>query len=124
MGRENEWGPRRLSKDMVINVRMQSAPSSSSSSGKIRGVLKKKESPPPYQGHYRETSAPPSLPPKVPIYQQQQPQTQLQRYTGGEDQEALSREISRIDIGSGRGGTRGSAVFVPVKSHRDRNNFY
>lgn len=43
--------------------------------------------------------------------------------------DALTREISSIDIGSGRGGRdardgRGGVAFVPVRSHRDRNTYY
>lgn len=51
-------------------------------------------------------SAPPSLPPKVPL-----------NYDG----DALSREISSIDIGTRQ---RAPTSFVPVRSHRDRNNYY
>lgn len=51
-------------------------------------------------------SAPPSLPPKVPL-----------NYDG----DALSREISSIDIGTRQ---RAPTSFVPVRSHRDRNSYY
>lgn len=51
-------------------------------------------------------SAPPSLPPKVPL---------------NYESDALSREISSIDIGTRQ---RAPTSFVPVRSHRDRNNFY
>lgn len=49
---------------------------------------------------------PPSLPPKVPLQQEYGP-------------EALSRELSSIDIGSGRGrNVPAPTAYVPVKSHR------
>lgn len=51
-------------------------------------------------------SAPPSIPPKVPL-----------NYDG----DALSREISSIDIGTRQ---RAPTSFVPVRSHRDRHNYY
>ncbi|CAK3949745.1 Ingression fic1 [Lecanosticta acicola] len=52
----------------------------------------------------------PSVPPKVPIQQQEY----------GPD--ALSREISSIDIGTSR--RPAQPAFVPVRSHRDRNTYY
>lgn len=54
----------------------------------------------------------PSIPPKVPLQQQE--------YDYGPD--ALSREISSIDIGSSR--RPAPTAFVPVRSHRDRNTYY
>lgn len=153
LGREKEFGPRSLSKDTVINVRMkpgsnlpeQRAQPAPSGKTTIRGVLKKASSQPRYASEppmdisrnhdnhhpvpdpyeqqqkqlsrsFREEShsayGPPSLPPKVP----------LSRSPGGYDDDALSREISSIDIGGSR--PRQGAVFVPVRSHRDRNSFY
>lgn len=155
LGREKEFGPRSLSKDTVINVRMkpgtnipeqQARPATSSN--KIRGVLKKAQPqapryaseppmelprhhdnyssvPDPYEQQqqqfsrsYREGSpaayGPPSIPPKVP----------LSHSPGGAyTEDALSREISSIDIGGSRTRTSGTA-FVPVRSHRDRNSYY
>lgn len=51
-------------------------------------------------------------------------------YASASSIDALAREISNIDIGSGAGrGGRGGRVgaptaYVPVRSHRDRNTFY
>ncbi|QIX00011.1 hypothetical protein AMS68_005528 [Peltaster fructicola] len=57
----------------------------------------------------------PELPPKVPL-------GQTQDMYG---QDALSREIASIDIGSApRQRTQAPIAYVPVKSHRDRNSFY
>lgn len=155
LGREKEFGPRSISKDTVINVRMklgsnlpeqQAQPASSGKSNKVRGVLKKASSQPRYaseppmdlsRNHESSHSIPdpyenqqhqhyprsfhegspggygvPSLPPKVPLSQS----------PGGYEDDALSREISNIDIGGSR--QRQSAAFVPVRSHRDSNSYY
>ncbi|EME46580.1 hypothetical protein DOTSEDRAFT_70553 [Dothistroma septosporum NZE10] len=61
---------------------------------------------------YENAYGPPSIPPKVPL---QQPDY-------GPD--ALSRELSTIDIGTGTGRRQAPASYVPVRSHRDRNSYY
>ncbi|KAK4539433.1 hypothetical protein LTR36_010954 [Oleoguttula mirabilis] len=98
--------------------------------------------------------APPGVPPKVPVpreYEQEQGHgygygyeyeyeyEHEHEYGPGPGAEALSREISRIDIGSGsrsssrQGGrpANGSGsvpppptAYVPVKSHQDRRSYY
>ncbi|KAK4628354.1 Ingression protein fic1 [Fulvia fulva] len=139
----------RMSKDTMVNVRprQQSAPPEpvpEPQPSKIRARLVKKSAPPmePLRDHanfnsvpnsyeqqnysrgfrdrspgpvddrmaYENAYGPPSIPPKVPL---QQPDY-------GPD--ALSRELSTIDIGTGR--RQSPASYVPVRSHRDRNSYY
>lgn len=122
------------------------APAPTSTSGKIRAKLVKKSAanspvattppnrgsfssvPSPYEqqqyspsfthgspaGASRQNSpyGPPSLPPKVPLGQ----------YEPDHDPDALSREISSIDIGTSRRPPPTS--YQPVRSHRDRNTYY
>lgn len=136
----------RVSKDTMINVRRkQSEPEPEAQSSKIRARLVTRPGtateplgdhhnfnpvPNPYEQQtysrgFRDRSpggmdergarygggcGPPSVPPKVPLQEQEY----------GPD--ALSREISSIDLGSSR--RSGGAAFVPVRSHRDRNSYY
>ncbi|KAF7191096.1 Ingression protein fic1 [Pseudocercospora fuligena] len=142
-GRDRDFGPRHLSKDTVVNFRNKSSPmptpepqptrnklfkkSPSRSPGPAMEPLRTHENfnpvPNPYEQRqqysrgFGETSpggyGPPNVPPKVP----------LSHSPGGYNEDALSREISSIDIGSSR--QRSSpAAYVPVRSHRDRNSFY
>ncbi|KAK5127244.1 hypothetical protein LTR85_008606 [Meristemomyces frigidus] len=154
VGRDRDFGPRtsqrvttsggRVSKDTVINVRMKSAePEPSPPAGRNR-LVKKSGGPgrgpnvEPLSEHDNYNSIPnpyapqdygrgfaggspaygvPNVPPKVPLQHEYGP-------------DALSREISSIDIGSSRHGrpTNGSVppptAYVPVRSHRDRQNYY
>lgn len=75
---------------------------------------------------------PPHVPPKLPLQSQQQQQQQQHDY----GQDALTREISSIDIGSSsrhggrplppaaQRGVPAPLAYVPVRSHRDRGTYY
>lgn len=106
-------------------------------------------SPNPYAGNGAQ---PPSIPPKVPLSRESPqhgyapqgspghgyaPQHHSPSPHGGHhgydhapvnSQEALSREISAIDLGPSRNRTSlaggSSAAYVPVRSHRDRSSYY
>ena len=68
-----------------------------------------------FDGSNNNNNTPPSIPPKIPL-QQQGPNY-------GPD--ALTREISNIDIGTSRHRPVPSpAAYMPVRTSRDRNSFY
>lgn len=147
----------RISKDTVVNVRMKNSstaqPEPSTSTGRNRLVKKNggpgrspmiepltehqnyNPVPNPYAqsqdfsryerfGHASSRSGgpPPDIPPKLPLV--------------GSQEDALAREISSIDIGTGRygrpspgggsvaAGTAAPTAYVPVRNHRDRRSFY
>lgn len=157
LGRNRDFGPRgvpsgsggrNLSKDTIVNVRMKGAPSPSAYSpqqqeqpdpSSARHKLQKKsgKSPgiEPLREHHNYNNV------SVPNPYEQGGQGYSGGFYGGAAQErsptvysasptdALSREISSIDIGSGRHSRQGSGVpapvaYVPVRSHRDRNTYY
>lgn len=153
LGRNRDFGPRNvpsgggrnLSKDTIVNVRMKGSPSASpyqqeqpdmspsrnklqKKSGKSPGIEPLREHhnynnvsvPNPYeQGGAGYSSS---------FYGSQQARSPVYGggHAGAASTDALTREISSIDIGSsGRHSRQGSAVaFVPVRSHRDRNTYY
>lgn len=154
LGRDRDFGPRspqsadnsaakNLSKDTVVNFRTraqtQPAPAPVESSP-VRNRLRKKSTPPvknpmtqPLQERHNYNSAPVPNP-----YEQQeygggfysQPYDQG-TYSGSYaamSEDALSREISSIDIGGNRHGRSGSVpaptAYVPVRSHRDRKTLF
>lgn len=153
LGRNRDFGPRNvpsgggrnLSKDTIVNVRMkgsqplsaypQQEPSDvSASRNKLQKKSNKSPSIPPLREHHNYNNV------SVP-----NPYEQGQAYSGGfygasqerspvygnageRPTDALTREISSIDIGSGRNSRQGGApspvAYVPVRSHRDRNTYY
>ena len=147
LGRDRDFGPRtvqsggrNLSKDTVVNVRTKSQPlpqpQAEQDTSPLRNKLQKKmgqgKSPvvePLGERHnYNSVSVP------DPYAQNQYSAGLYQSNDGGygplsaSPTDTLTREISNIDIGSGRHGRSGSVptptAYVPVRSHRDRNTFY
>jgi len=162
LGRDRDFGPRvpltseagtakTLSKDTVVNVRSRAQPQPAPTEPtSFRNKLQKKMSPavaaarmPPAQPLQERHNFNSPSPPQPQLYDQQleysrsaycQPYEQP-IYSGSYaamSEDALSREISSIDIGSARGGRSGSSpvgvaaptAYVPVRSHRDRRTLY
>ena len=152
LGRNRDFGPRavqgsagrNLSKDTVVNVRMKGAQSPSPyaqeqqdispTRNKLQKKSNKSQGIEPLREHHNYNNV------SVP-----NPYEQGHGYSGGfyggpghdrspvyggggSPTDALTREISSIDIGSGRNSRQGNVpapvAYVPVRSHRDRNTYY
>ena len=162
LGRDRDFGPRsahnsagrNLSKDTVINVRMKSAPPIQQQAppppppepeqpSPTRNRLQKKSGPgrSPALEALREHHNYNSVSVPDPYEQQQEYsrgfyQSSERSYIPGniEQADALTREISSIDIGGSRYGGGGRSpggvpvpaptAYVPVRSHKDRRSFY
>lgn len=156
LGRDRDFGPRtpqsaerkNLAKDIVVNLRpraqTQAAPAPAETTP-VRNRLQKKSTPPvknqmvhPQPLKERHNYNSPSV---TDAYEQQddysrgsygQVYDQTAAYTGSYSalcDDALSREISSIDIGGSSRQTRSGSVpapiaYVPVRSHRDRRTLF
>ena len=152
LGRSRDFGPRtadggeqrNLSRDTKINVRMKPAQSPNSyaqeqpETSPTRNKLQKRPSASPGIEPLREHHNYNSIAAVPDPYAQGQDFSRGGFYGSPSDRgyaasqaDALSREISSIDIGSssGRHSRQGSGVkppvaYVPVRSHRDRHTYY
>ena len=146
LGRDRDFGPRsaqnsesrQLSKDTVVNVRprSQTLPSQEEQSPSRNKLQKKSGGRSPIEPlkerhNYNSVSVP------DPYAQNEYSQSFYQSNEGGyasygppssSPTDMLTREISSIDIGSGRYSRGGSvpapASYVPVRSHKDRRTYY
>lgn len=148
LGRDRDFGPRsaqssesrHLSKDTVVNVRprAQTLPPQEEQSPSRNKLQKKSPGRSPIEPlkerhNYNSVSVP------DPYAQNEySPAFYQSNETGGyggyappstSPTDVLTREISSIDIGSGRfsrggGGVPAPASYVPVRSHKDRRTFY
>jgi hypothetical protein len=153
LGRDRDFGPRsaqstppgsgsrNLSKDTVVNFRIKSQPQPQPEpESPSRNRLQKKNKSPivePLRERHNFNSVSVPNPYEQQEYSRGFYATNDHGYSGGSvygasfsssPNDALAREISNIDIGSGRNSRAGSVpspvAYVPVRSHKDRTTYY